>query len=360
MRARRSCHVAEFDLYGLDDLLPDTAYSPASVGKAIFRKMGISRPSEKFAVPPEMQGVFMQSYYGGRSEAHIRKVTVPCVRLDFLSQYPTVNTLMRHWDIVTAENVSFPECTDEIRKLLHSVTPDKWLDKCFAPDTWPYLRFFALVLPNDDIFPVRSIFDAADCEHLNIADSRFSSDKPVWYAGPDIIASIIRTGRVPLVLKGIRIVPHGRQTGMKRITLREVVEIDPYRDDFFKVLIEQRKATESDKTLKHALKIIANSTAYGAFVELNEERKSKPVQLDVFSGEHYHQQSARDVEVPGKWYFPALASLITSGGRLLLAIAEKCVTDAGWSLAFLRYRQYRCGRIAKRWNCLSEAPGRGM
>lgn len=82
-------------------------------------------------------------------------------------------------------------------------------------------------------------------------------------------------------------------------------------------------------TLKHALEVIANSTAYGAFVELNEERKSKPVQLDVYSGEHYHRQSARDIEVRGKWYFPALASLITSGGRLLLAMAEKCVTNAG-------------------------------
>jgi len=158
-----------------------------------------------------------------------------------------------------------------------------------------------LVLPSNDIFPVRAPFDAKNREHLNIADSRFSSEKPVWFAGPEIIASIIRTGRVPNVIKAVRIMPHGRQPGMKPIMLRGVVEIDPHRDDFFKVLIEQRKANESDKTLKHALKVIANSTAYGAFVELNEERESKPVELDVFSGEHYHRQSSRDVEVPGKW-----------------------------------------------------------
>lgn len=142
-----------------------------------------------------------------------------------------------------------------------------------------------------------------------------------------------QTSAVELI-RPIRIVPHGRQPGMKPIMLRGVVEIDPYRDDFFKVLIEQRKANESDKTLKRALKVIANSTAYGAFVELNEERKSKPVQLDVFSGEHHHRQSARDIELPGKWYFPALASLITSGGRLLLAMAEQCVTDAGGTWLF--------------------------
>jgi hypothetical protein len=295
------------------------------VGKATFRQMAITPPAEKFDVPHELQGVFMSTYFGGRAEDHLRKVPVPCMRLDFLSQYPTVNTNMGNWEIVTAKRVSFPESTREIRKFLKKVT----LDKCFEPAFWRQLRFFALIQPKDDILPVRAPFDPKDPEHLNIADSHFTSEKPVWFAGSDIVASIIRTGRVPHVLKAIRVVPHGRQRGMKSIKLRGVVEIDPYRDDFFKVLIEQRKANESDTTLKHALKVIANSTAYGAFVELNEERSSKPVKLDVFSGEHYHRQSARDVEVPGKWYFPALASLITSGGRLLLAMAEKCLTNAG-------------------------------
>jgi hypothetical protein len=325
-----NCAKTEFDLYRLDDLLPDKAYSPASVGKATFRQMAITPPAEKFKVSHELQGIFMQTYFGGRAEDHIRKVPVPSMRLDFLSQYPTVNTNMRNWEIVTAKSVSFPESTREIRKLLRTVS----LDRCFDPSFWKELRFVALIQPVDDIVPVRAPFDPKDREHLNIADSRFTSEEPIWLAGPDIVASIIRTGRVPNVLKAIRVVPHGHQPGMKPIMLRGVVEIDPRRQDFFKVLIEQRKANESDKTLKHALKVIANSTAYGAFVELNEERKSKPVKLDVFSGEHYHRQSARDVEVPGKWYFPALASLITSGGPLLLAMAEKCLTNAGGAWLF--------------------------
>jgi len=324
------CAKTEFDQYGLDDLLPDKAYSPASIGKATFRHMAITPPAEKFKVSHELQGIFMQTYFGGRAEDHIRKVPVPSMRLDFLSEYPTASTNMGNWEIVTAKSVSFPESTREIRNLLQTVS----LDRCFDPSFWKKLRFVALIQPVDNILPVRAPFDPKDPEHLNIADSHFTSEKPVWFAGPDIVASIIRTGRVPHVLKAIRVVPHGRQPGMKPIMLRGVVEIDPRRQDFFKVLIEQRKANESDKTLKHALKVIANSTAYGAFVELNEERKSKPVKLDVFSGEHYHRQSARDVEVPGKWYFPALASLITSGGRLLLAMAEKCLTNEGGAWLF--------------------------
>jgi hypothetical protein len=238
-----NCAKAEFDLFELDDLLPDKAYSPASVGKAIFRQMGITPPPEKFKVPDELQGVFMQAYSGGRAEVHIRKVPVPFMRLDFLSQYPTVNTNMGNWEIVTAKRVSFPESTREIRKFLKKVT----LDKCFEPSFWKKLRFFALIQPEGDILPVRAPFDPKDPEHLNIADSHFTSEKPVWVAGPDIVASIIRMGRVPHVLKAIRVVAHGRQPRMKSIMLRGVVEINPYRDDFFKCLSSSAKRTSQTR-----------------------------------------------------------------------------------------------------------------
>ncbi len=355
-----NCAKAEFDLYGLDDLLADEAYSPASLGKAIFMKMGIIPPPTKFKVSAEDHGVFMQSYFGGRAECHVRKTLVPTMRLDFLSQYPSVNTLMNNWEIITADSVSFPDATSEVREFLTGVT----LDECFKPSFWRKLRFFALIQPDDDTLPARAPFHPKDPQHLNIANSRLSSEQPIWFAGSDIVASIIRTGRIPKVLRAIRVAPHDLQSGIRPITLRGLVKVDPYRDDFFKVLIEQRKASESDKTLKHALKVIANSTAYGAFVELNEQRELRykyrkvkgqkklirefnNVKVDVYSGDHHHVQSLYDLEVPGKLYFPALASLITSGGRLLLAMAEQCIIDAGGTWLFFRYGFRRGGRVSK-------------
>jgi len=288
----------------------------------------------------------MQGYFGGRAECHIRKINVPILKLDFLSQYPTVNTLENNWEILTAESVSYPECTGEICNFLRSVEPRKWLDKCFEREIWPQLRFFALVRPDKDIFPVRAPYNPNDRDRLNIGLNYFTSDKPIWFAGPDIVASIILTGRVPKILKAIRIVPHGQQPGMKSFNLRGAVKVDPYRQDLFKTLIEQRKANQGDKTLKHAIKVIANATAYGAFVELNEQkephykyrkaegqkkriREFNNVIVSVHSDEHEHQQSLYDLEVPGEMYFPPLAALITSGGRLLLAMAEASVTGAG-------------------------------
>jgi hypothetical protein len=73
----------------------------------------------------------------------------------------------------------------------------------------------------------------------------------------------------------------GKQRGMKSIRLRGAIKIDPYRDDFIKVLIEQRQANASDKAIKHALEVIANATAYGSFVELNEQREPHYVYRNV-------------------------------------------------------------------------------
>ncbi len=149
-------------------------------------------------------------------------------------------------------------------------------------------------------------------------------------------------------VSAVRIIPHGRQPGMKPIMLLPVgkqaglrpvhllgkIRIDPNVDDFYKHVVEQKEANKADATLKKGLKCIGNAGAYGPLVELNEQKESEDVRLDVYSGEHYHQQAIREREVPGPFYFPPLASLITAGGRLLLALAEKCVADAGGTYLF--------------------------
>ncbi|MGC1652545.1 MAG: hypothetical protein WA722_06975, partial [Candidatus Sulfotelmatobacter sp.] len=45
-------------------------------------------------------------------------------------------------------------------------------------------------------------------------------------------------------------------------------------------------------------------------------------------------QMSNVLENQGRWYFPPIAALITAAGRLLLAILERCVTDAGGSYLF--------------------------
>jgi len=122
-------------------------------------------------------------------------------------------------------------------------------------------------------------------------------------------------------------VPHGKQAGMRSVNLRgSMVKIDPYKDDLFRKLIEQRKLNKADKALYYWLKILANSI-YGFFVELIPDLQNKDVRINVFSGEKEFPDSSDVIEDPGQWFFPPLASLITSGGRLLLAMTEACVKE---------------------------------
>ena len=97
-------------------------------------------------------------------------------------------------------------------------------------------------------------------------------------------------------------------------------------------MIEYRKQNKNDDRLQYFLKILANSTSYGTYLELNPARidpKQRP-RITVHSGEHVFDQIAPDtIEQPGRFYFPLLGALITAGGRLLLGMIERCVRDAG-------------------------------
>jgi hypothetical protein len=308
----------EFDKHPIG-LKPYHAYSPASVAKSYLDEMGIIRPAEKFNVANRIQGISMQSYYGGRSETRIRCADVPVVPVDFTSEYPSCCALLGLFDVLTAKRVSFDDDTKNIRNFLERIT----LKSCFKPAMWDAAKFFALVKPDDDILPVRTVYNEVT---QNIGNNYLTSDTPLWFAGPDLIASVIRTGRVPHIVRAIRMVPHGKQAGMRSVNLRGMVEIDPHKDDLFCKVIEQRKLHKSDEALSYWLKIFANSI-YGFFVELNPEIKNKNVPVSVFSGDKHFPDDSDVIENSGKWFFPPMAALITSGGRLALAMTEACVTE---------------------------------
>jgi len=323
----------DFDCHPID-LQPDQAYSPASIAKAYLRQMGLTPPLQKFALPREVLGAAMQAYYGGRAECRNRHSLVPVVYTDFLSEYPTVNTLMGLWRSLTAESVRIEDATEEVINLLASVTTGVVLNSEF----WKRLPFFALVQPAGDILPVRTTYNG---ETNNIGINPLTSENPVWYAGPDLVAAALLSPsrRPPEVIRAFRVVPEGQQAGLKPVALRGMVEVDPKTDDFFKKVIESRARIKADqsipkserKALSYFLKILANAGSYGLFVEVNPERVGKGTRekVQVFSGENQFETTSPIVEPPGPWYCPVFAALITAAGRLLLALLERTVGDAG-------------------------------
>jgi hypothetical protein len=315
----------EFDLHPIAPGA-DRMFSPASVAKSYLETLNILYPSTKVKVAESAYGIFMQGYFGGRAECRIRNWEVPVCPVDFMSQYPTVNELLGNWEILTAESVTFPDATDEIRKLLSRVT----LERCFDREFWVKFRFFALVRPDNDILPVRTVYNGAT---QNIGINYLTVKEPLWFAGPDIIASILLTGNIPHIEKAIRVVAHGKQAGLGSTSLRGMVRVDAKKHSFFKHVIEQRAAHESIPALHYWLKILANSGSYGLFVELNPN-DADAAELHVYSGDDSFSTQSDVVEEPGDWFAPQIASLITSGGRLLLAMLEKSIADAGGTYLF--------------------------
>ncbi len=318
----------EFDKHPDLDLKPWNVYSPASFGKGTLKAMGIIRPEMKFEVNNETLGPWMQGYYGGRSECRIRHTAVPVVPVDFTSEYPSCCANLGLFRLLTAEKLEFVDDTENIREFLSSVT----LENCYKRETWRDLNFIARLMPDGDILPIRTVY--AGVSH-NIGNNFLypnpNHSQAVYIAGPDLVAAVLQQPERALkVEQAFRVMATGIQSGMRPIRLRGKVLIDPndIAVDLFTKIIEERKRNKHDSDLQYWLKILANSI-YGFFVELIPEHFQKPRGVTVFSGNEVFSDFSRVLETRGKWFAPYLATLITSAGRLLLAMLEVEVSAVG-------------------------------
>ncbi len=166
----------EFDTHPIA-LNPCKAYSPASIGKAYVRALGVTSPVVKFAnLPRELHGIAMSAYYGGRAECHIRKVPLPIVHTDFISMYPTVFALLGMWDLVTAQSISVERCTAEAQRQLDTASTDAY----FGQQVWRELNWFGEIEPDGDIVPIRAQYDPSN-DALNIGVNQFATSQPFCF-----------------------------------------------------------------------------------------------------------------------------------------------------------------------------------
>lgn len=345
------------------ELQPTLAYSPASYAKAYLTAMGIvPRLIAQPDFPAQILGYAMCGFYGGRAEIHTRHVPLPVRLVDYTSMYPTVDVLLGLWDLVTAERIEIVEVTDEINELLATIT----LQDCLAPQRWRDWVVIADIIPDGDVLPVRADYrddDAANAgaesrgkrtdpgtQNWSIGVNPAHAEQALAYSLPDLIAAKLLTGRAPTVRHAVRFVPVGRQTGLVPVRLRGEVEVDPNTQDFFRKVVEARQqarnrvpdhAHESclceDCGLARFLKVLANSGSYGIYAEM--------IRHELAVGAHEHvavygppgtafQASVGGPEEPGKFCFPPSAAVITGAARLMLALLERLVTDAGGTWMF--------------------------
>jgi hypothetical protein len=208
------------------------------------------------------------------------------------------------------------------------------------------------VSPDADIVPVRARYGQENMATIGL--NYLSADRPLWFTLADCVASKLLTGRAPNVIQAIRFEPNVVQKELRPIAIagNKEYRINPATDDFYKRVIDLRrsvkgelkssKANKADASeIKRldseqlALKILANATSYGVFIELNvEELDEQDDVLKIHTATGSRKAHGAKRERPGDFFHPLLGTLITGAARLMLAITERLLIDEGLDWAF--------------------------
>jgi len=252
--------------------------------------------------------------------------------------YASVNSLMSLWRYVIAREIRVVEhCNDKVEAFLRKLTPSA----LFKPKTWKHMTGFVKVAPNCDILPSRSKYSVASNDwQVGINHVHAKAEDALWFSIPDVIASALLTGRVPEIVDAFLIEPSGILPTVTSTKLRGMVEVDPKRNDFFRAIVEERLRLSSRRDLSElennrlgkALKVLANATSYGIWAQMDRQEEDERVEVTChgIDPEPFTCKVAHP-DVPGEFCFPPLASLITGGARLMLALLEHCVSEFGGS-----------------------------
>lgn len=331
--------IKELDVYQIN--IPITKIlSAASIGKYALEQLGV-KPF--LALNPNFPnfriGNIMTSYYGGRTECKIRKTPTKVTVLDFTSMYPTVTMLMNLWKYIIAESLEIQDATEETREFLSNLKFSDLQDQ----DTWKKLVVLVKVQPDDYVLPTRMDYNGNN-KGFNVGINYLSYNSEMWYSLSDVIGSYLLTGTVPKILEAVKFVPEGVQKGLRKSRILGI-DIDPLKDNIIQILVEERqkikqKLKETDRnnpeyqhlsSRAQAIKILVNALSYGIFIELNPEDKKS--ELEIYGLGNYVTENR--FEKSGKYYHPLLGTMITSGARLFLTMAEAKLKELGAIHAYM-------------------------
>lgn len=134
-----------------------------------------------------------------------------------------------------------------------------------------------------------------------------NKEDALWYSIPDVAASILATGRVPEILDAFLIEPCGVLFEAIPTKLRGIVEVDPEKDDFFRVIVEERlrlssRRDQSDpetKRLEKSLKILASATCFGIYAQMDRQDEDNKVEVTCQGIDS--ESTTSEVNPPPSW-----------------------------------------------------------
>ena len=269
------------------------------------------------------------------------------VHVDFRREYQMVFLLQELQDLLAAERLEFVEDTEATRAFVESVT----LDDLLRPATWPKLNALCWVRPAGEIMVGRWALDeraaATTPDRFSLAMTNRYSDEPVVAYLGDVIASKLLSECTPEIIRAERIVPIGRQR-LRRARLFGGAIFDPRRNDLlFKLLVEEGErfnqgsgrfakiAAPVRQVILPGVKGIGNMGCFGDLIETRgaDLLPNRREEVTLLSDAEPLRRTVLHPEDPGPFACPAIAGLVTAGGRLLLAMLHRLVSDRGGIIA---------------------------
>lgn len=304
---------------GID--LPRMA-SPGGLAAQIPLLMRIRAPLHTLDLSPREYAKWAETFHGGWTSANplVLGRPLPVVSLDVSSCFPLVAHLIGWWDLLCADTVKEQGVTRLLRGVCQRAIKDS--STVLDPAVWRSLGCTLVeVVPSGEVWP----FELED-EHR--ADGRlefvrgWSPCRPFQFAWPDVVHAAIESGRLPRINQATRLVPIGRQEGIRGIPALPGLVMQEDEDPVLRLVAYRRQMKEEGNvTMARLLHSVVNSLVSGNLSRFDEIRVRR-------NGEWVTS------EKPGPWNCMPIASTVTSGSHLLLGIYDRMVTDLGSAVLY--------------------------
>ena len=299
------------------------AVSPSAPADYLLRRFRVDPPLGRFALRPEEHAAWWEAFHGGwiDDDPALRGRGFGAVVLDVTSAYPLTAHLVGWWDVMTADRLVRRSVLRELRTLCDRAAKDP--AAVLDPAVWERFGLtLCEVVPDGEVFPV-SLDDPRRPDGRTETVPVTARGRTMFYSWCDVVAASILSGRVPRIVRAVRLAPEGRQDGLRqRVAVYPGLVIDAGSDPVLGLVARRRQAKAAgDKVLAAELHAVVNSLVSGNPSRLDDVR--------VKRGNRW-----RTEERAGPWTFAPIAVSVTAGARLLLAAVDRMARDLGGGVAY--------------------------
>jgi hypothetical protein len=297
--------------------------SPGSLAAQLPARFGIRAPMDTFGLSTREHEQWAESFHGGWCEADHRAQGLPfaCVSVDVASCFPLVAHHLGWWDLLCAERIERRGATAALRRACRQVASDP--AAALDPEVWR--RFgctLVEVIPDGEPFPVEIEDSHRPDGRLEVVALR-SPQRPMHFPALDVLASAARSERVPHIIRATRYVPVGRRSDLRRrLAVLPGLVLEGEGDPAVQLAEHRREVKRrGDLVLGAELRLIVNALVYGNLCRFDETLVQRGGQWVVS-------------EKPGPWNCLPIASSVTAGSRLLLAVLDRLVENLGSTVVY--------------------------